>query len=110
MYPWTWIGYTYLEQTIHSATSIQVDLTHFPFVIGKYVPLDKFRKRTAESSHYQLLMVVKFQGTFLHRHRLASMATAMQLHAPKRGLVILSMAPDKETHCYSHNMMSPLVF
>lgn len=46
---------------------------------------------------------------FLHRHRLASMATGVYLHVPKPGLVNLCAAPDKETHCYSHNMMSTLM-
>ncbi len=55
--------------------------------------------------------MVEFRGgAFLHRHRMASMATGVDSHVPKPGLVNLGTAPDDETYCYSHNMMSTLPF
>lgn len=52
-----------------------------------------------ESTYYWHPLMVKFLGTFLHRHRLASMATGLDSHGLQPCLVNLGAAPDKETHC-----------
>lgn len=57
----------------------------------------KLRAFTA-STYYWLLLMVEFQGIFLHRRTLASMATGIDSHEQKPGLVNPSAMPQKETH------------